>query len=64
MEKSCFALAGIISVMYVARYLGPENYGTLSYLLSIMALVTPFIQLGSDNVLFNRIAKSLPVGYC
>ena len=57
LEKSCFALAGIISAIYVARYLGPENYGTLSYLLSIMALVTPFIQLGSDNILFNRIAK-------
>ncbi|WP_213990974.1 flippase [Sodalis sp. dw_96] len=57
LEKSCFAIAGIISAMYVARYLGPENFGTLSYLLSIMALVTPFIQLGSDNVLFNRIAK-------
>ncbi|XBS68354.1 flippase [Acerihabitans sp. KWT182] len=57
LEKICFAIAGIISAMYVARYLGPDNYGTLSYLLSIMALVTPFIQLGSDNVLFNRIAK-------
>lgn len=57
LERSCFAIGGIISAMYVARYLGPENFGTLSYLLSIMALVTPFIQLGSDNILFNRIAK-------
>ncbi|NDL62587.1 flippase [Acerihabitans arboris] len=57
LEKFCFAGAGIISAMYIARYLGPENFGTLSYLVSIIALILPFIQLGSDNVLFNRIAK-------
>ncbi|WP_413732885.1 flippase [Sodalis sp. RH20] len=57
LEKLCFAGAGIISAMYIARYLGPENFGTLSYLVSIIALILPFIQLGSDNVLFNRIAK-------
>ncbi len=64
LERSCFAIGGIISAMYVARYLGPENFGTLSYLLSIMALVTPFIQLGSDNILFNRIAKKPASGIC
>lgn len=57
LEKFCFAGAGIISAMYTARYLGPENFGTLSYLVSIIALILPFIQLGSDNILFNRIAK-------
>lgn len=57
LEKCCLAGAGIISAMYVARYLGPEKFGTLSYLNSIIALILPFIQLGSDNVLFNRIAK-------
>ncbi|MEA9392569.1 flippase [Acerihabitans sp. TG2] len=57
LEKCCLAAAGIISAMYVARYLGPENFGTLSYLISIIALILPFIQMGSDNVLFNRIAK-------
>ncbi len=57
LEKICFAGAGIISAMYVARYLGPDNFGTLNYLVSIIALILPFIQLGSDNILFNRIAK-------
>jgi O-antigen/teichoic acid export membrane protein len=57
LERSCFAVGGIISAMYVARYLGPENFGTLSYLFSIMALILPFIQLGSDNILFNRIVQ-------
>lgn len=62
LEKFCFAGGGIISAMYVARYLGPEDFGTFSYLLSIVILIMPFIQLGSDNILFNRIAKNQQSG--
>src|SRR5476649_475509 len=58
LEKCCFAVAGIFSSMYVARYLGPENFGTLSYTYSIIAIILPFIQLGSDSILFNRVAKN------
>ncbi|WP_074012977.1 flippase [Candidatus Sodalis sp. SoCistrobi] len=58
LEKLCFAGGGIISAMFVARYLGPANFGAFSYLLSIVILIMPFVQLGSDNILFNRIAKN------
>ncbi|CAJ0995779.1 hypothetical protein [Sodalis praecaptivus] len=44
--------------MFVARYLGPASFGSFSYLLSIVILIMPFVQLGSDNILFNRIAKN------
>ena len=57
MERSCLIIAGLLSSIYVARYLGPENYGVMSYLISLVALIIPFVQLGSDNVIFNRIAK-------
>lgn len=58
LEKLCFAGGGIISAMFVARYLGPANFGAFSYLLSIVILIMPFVQLGNDNILFNRIAKN------
>ncbi|WP_025245799.1 oligosaccharide flippase family protein [Candidatus Sodalis pierantonius] len=59
LEKLCFAGEGIISAMFVARYLGPASFGSFSYLFSIVILIMSFVQLGSDNILFNRIAALL-----
>lgn len=56
-EKAMFALAGIFITVYVARYLGPGEFGLISLALAVVALITPMIKLGSDNVIFNRLAR-------
>ena len=41
--------------MFSARYLGPSNYGLLSYASSVVAFVVPLAQLGLNNVLVEEI---------
>ena len=42
-------------VTIVARYLGPENLGKLSYAQSFVALFSVFASLGIDNLLFRDL---------
>ena len=48
MAQSVFSL---IITMLTARYLGPSNYGVISYAASVVAFVVPIMQLGFNNVL-------------
>lgn len=61
-EKVMFALAGIFITVYVARYLGPNEFGLISLALAIVALITPLVKLGSENVIFNRLARNQESG--
>ena len=49
------ALLGVIVNMLSARYLGPSNYGLLSYAASIVAFVLPIVQLGFRSTLVSEI---------
>ncbi len=40
---------------YVARYLGPANYGLLSYAISFVSLFVFIVNLGIDHVLFRSL---------
>ena len=42
---------------YVARYLGPENYGTLSYIVSLVGIFSFIASLGIDNVLYRDLIR-------
>lgn len=44
--------------IYVVRYLGPVQFGQLSYAQSFVALFTPLAALGLDNVLVRDLVKS------
>ncbi len=57
LERVSLSLSGIFVSIYVARYLGPAQFGTLNYVLATLAIVVPLVQLGADSVLFNRIAR-------
>ncbi|MBS0967375.1 flippase [Chimaeribacter arupi] len=57
-ERVLFGFSGVFISIYVARYLQPAQFGTISYLLSIVAITVPLIQMGADNILFNRIARN------
>ena len=43
--------------MLTARYLGPSNYGIISYAASIVAFVVPIMQLGLSNTLVHETVE-------
>lgn len=49
-------LALLIS-MLTARYLGPSNYGLISYASSVVAFVVPIMQLGLPSILVQEIVN-------
>jgi O-antigen/teichoic acid export membrane protein len=61
-NTSWMALARIISLIIsfltiaiIARYLGPENYGKLSYTQNFVALFSAFAALGLDQILYRDL---------
>ena len=44
---------GLLVVIWLARYFGPEQFGQLNYLISFVALLVPFSALGL-NALVTR----------
>lgn len=47
----------LVVSMLTARYLGPSNYGVINYAASIVAFVTPIMQLGMSNILVQEIVN-------
>lgn len=43
--------------VYVARYLGPENYGIISFALSLIAFLAVFTGLGIKNIVTRNLVK-------
>jgi O-antigen/teichoic acid export membrane protein len=43
--------------LIMARYLGPSNYGLISYAASIVAFVAPIMNLGFSNVLVQEVTN-------
>ncbi len=50
-------LAGLLVGVYVARYLGPENYGIYSYVYAFVSIFSIFVALGLDEILVNDLVK-------
>lgn len=48
------SMAVLVSV-WVARYLGPERFGTLNYALAFVAFFTPLASLGINNILVKEL---------
>ena len=49
------SLIALVIGMITARYLGPSNYGLISYAASIVAFFTPLMKLGLNNTLVQEI---------
>lgn len=56
-EKACRLLFGFFVSVWVARYLGPEDFGLLNYSLSFVFLFSVFSNLGLDQVIIKEIVK-------
>jgi len=49
----------LISSVMLARILGPENFGELTYIMSIVAILTIPVALGLPNYLTREVSKNL-----
>ncbi len=47
----------VVVGIYVARYLGPENYGLLSYVVALLGLLFPLAGLSMNSVLVRELAR-------
>ncbi len=52
------SLLGLFVSMISARYLGPSNYGVISYAASVVAFVLPIVQLGFRSTLVREIVDN------
>lgn len=50
-------IGGVLIGAYVARYLGPGNLGIMGLLIAVGTLVTPFIELGSRQILIKDFSQ-------
>lgn len=51
------AVFGLIINMLTARYLGPSNFGLITYAASLVAFVLPILQLGFNNILVQELVQ-------
>ncbi len=54
-EKLSRILSGILVGILVARYLGPEQFGMISYALNVVAIFAIFSTLGMDSIIIREL---------
>ncbi len=52
------AVLNLVVTMLSARYLGPSGYGLINYAASVVAFVTPIMQLGLNSILVQEIVNT------
>ncbi|MCL4860214.1 MAG: flippase [Caldilineaceae bacterium] len=57
-EKLISLGIGLLVSVLVARYVGPENYGFLSYALSVISFLSTFVYLGLSGLVVRDIVRS------
>lgn len=58
LDKAIRAVLGLLVGAWVARYLGPSQFGELSYYLALIAIFQVITTLGMDGIVVREIAKS------
>ena len=56
-SKIVQSLLSLVVGMLSARYLGPSNYGLITYAASLTAFALPFAQLGFNNILVHELVE-------
>ncbi|QIC61253.1 oligosaccharide flippase family protein [Acinetobacter schindleri] len=63
MSEKVISIFGLIFVTsFVAKYIGPENFGKLTFASSIFAIIQTIAMLGSENIIFQKTAKDRRLG--
>ena len=58
MSKIICMTISFVTTIYIARNLGPENYGQLSYAVSFISIFGFIAALGIDNALYRDLIKN------
>lgn len=58
MDKFVKLTLGLLVGVWVARFLGPENFGTLSYAQTVVALLIAFSTLGLDGIVVKELVNN------
>lgn len=62
-SEKIVSIFGLIFVTaFVAKYLGPENFGKLTFASSLFAIVQTVAMFGLENVIFQRTSKNRKLG--
>ena len=56
--KSVNIISGLLVGVFVARYLGPENYGLMSYVVSFVTLYSILATFGLDSIEVRELSKN------
>ena len=56
--KVARAVLNLVVSMITARYLGPSNYGLITYVSSIVAFIVPLVQLGINAILVQEFVDN------
>ncbi len=51
-------ISAVFVTVYVARYIGPESFGVLSYALAIVSVFMALSRLGMDSILVRELSKN------
>jgi len=54
-ERALRVISGVLVGIYVARYLGPDNFGIYSYVMAFMSIAVIVSRLGMTNMLVREI---------
>ena len=57
-DKIVSIIVAIVVGIWVARYLGPKDFGRLNYATSVIAFFVPFATLGMNRVLIKEVVQS------
>ncbi|WP_029684395.1 hypothetical protein [Tatumella saanichensis] len=63
MSEKIVSIFGLVFVTsFVAKYLGPTNFGKLTYAASLFAIIRAVAMLGTDDVIFQRTSRNVVLG--
>ena len=63
MLEKFIGIFGLIFVMsYVAKYMGPSNFGKIALVTTIFTFVQSFVWFGNQEILFKRVSKNAHSG--
>ena len=61
--EKIFSIFGVIFVTaFVAKYIGPENFGKLAFSVSIFTILQTFSMYGSENIIFQKTSQNKIIG--
>jgi PST family polysaccharide transporter len=56
-ERTLRLLSGLVVSTWIARHLGPDDFGLLAYAMALVALATPIVSMGLDGVLVRALVR-------